>query len=53
MSKPDQHKRPVGRPPTYVMHARIDAEPEEIAKAFLKPPPKEWQYVKNYKEPTR
>ena len=46
-------KRPVGRPPTYIMPPRIDASPEQIAKAFLKSPPKEWQYLKRYKEPTR
>ena len=51
--KSDQSKRPVGRPPTFVMPGRINAEAEEIAQAFLKPPSKRRQYVKNYKELTR
>ena len=48
----DTPKRPVGRPPTYVMPERIDASPEEIAKRFLRKPPEEWQYAKKFKEPT-
>lgn len=48
----DTSKRPVGRPPTYVMPERIDASTEEIASRFLRKPPKEWRYKKNYKEPT-
>ena len=46
-------KRPVGRPPTYIMPEKIDADVEEVARSFLKQPPKEWEYVKHYKEPTR
>lgn len=45
-------KRGPGRPPEFVMPERIDATPEEIAKAFLRKPPKEWQYRKKHKEPT-
>lgn len=47
----DNPKRPRGRPPEFVIPERIDATPEEIAKAFLRKPPKEWQYVKKHKEP--
>lgn len=45
-------KRERGRPPEFAMPERIDATPEEIAKAFLRQPPKEWRYKKRFKEPT-
>ena len=48
----DKPKRPRGRPPEFVMPERIDASPEEIAKAFLRTPPKKWRYTQKHKEPT-
>lgn len=42
-------KRKRGRPRTLVMPERIDASPEEIARAVLSAPPKradEWRYLK-------
>ena len=48
----DKPKRGRGRPPKFVMPERIDASPEEIADVVMRAkPPKEWQYLKRYKEP--
>ena len=53
MTEQEKPKRPVGRPPKFVMPPRIDDDPERIAEIFLRnPPPKEWQYLKNHREPT-
>lgn len=37
----------------FVMPQRIDESPEEVADMFMQSePPKEWQYLKKYREPT-
>ncbi len=42
----EKEKRGRGRPPTYTMPDRIDASPEEIAKAVLSIPKKDrWRYM--------
>ncbi len=52
MSNPDKPKPS----PTRDEHfERIEATPEELAKAFLRMPPKEradWDYMKEIKDPT-
>ena len=48
----DKPKRGRGRPPKFEMPERIDASPEEIADVVMRAkPPKEWQYLKRFKEP--
>lgn len=52
MSKdqPEQ-KRKRGRPVKYVMPDKVDATPEQLAKAILSTPPKkpqEWEFMKDF-----
>ena len=45
--KPEEPKRPRGRPPVHPMPEQIDASPEEIAEVVMRMSPKrDWRYVK-------
>ncbi len=54
MSKKDKTKRPRGRPVEYHIPPPIPATPEELARVVAKtPPPKEWEYLKDYPKKDR